>query len=646
MCGLTGIFDPRGRGPMAPAVQAMTDRLIHRGPDADGVWTDDAAGIALGHRRLSIIDLSPAGAQPMASACGRYVIVYNGEVYNAEDLRRDLAAAGATPDYRGHSDTEVMLAAFSRWGVRAAMDRLIGMFAFALWDRKERCLTLARDRLGIKPLYWGEADGLFLFASELKSFHAHPGFRPEIDRAALAAYMRYNYVPAPASIYKDVFKLEPGCLLFKRAEQPARVERYWDLRRIAHDGQSAPRDLSDRDAVDEADALIGDAVKRRMVADVPLGAFLSGGIDSSTVAALMQAQSDVPVKTFSIGFDAAGYDEAPHAAAVAKHLGTDHTELYVDPGQALDVIPRLPEFYDEPFADSSQIPTYLVSALTRRHVTVALSGDGGDEVFAGYTRYAWGDLLRRRTGRIPRPLRAGAARMLHCLSEDSWDRLLKHLPVAKRLSHPGQKAHKLADVLALPDDMALFRRLITAWRDPAAVVPGATETPTVAWDDGVREDVPRFMERMQLLDSLMYLPDDILTKVDRASMAVSLEARVPLLDHRVVEFAWSLPRRLRVRDGQGKWILRRVLDRYVPPALTERPKMGFGIPVDRWIKGPLRDWAEDLLSPAALAEGGLLDPAPVRHAWDEHLAGTRNRTTELWSVLMFQAWRRTWQPRT
>lgn len=642
MCGLTGIFDPRGRAPLATAVRGMTDRLVHRGPDGDGVWTDDAAGVALGHRRLSIIDLSPAGAQPMTSACGRYTIVYNGEVYNAEDLRRDLAAAGATPEYRGHSDTEVMLAAFTCWGVRATVEKLIGMFAFALWDREERCLVLARDRLGIKPLYWGDANGLFLFASELKSFHAHPAFRPEVDPAALAAYMRYNYVPAPASIYKDVFKLEPGCLLFKRADQPARVERYWDLRRIAQDGQSAPRGLSDQDAVDEADALIGDAVKRRMVADVPLGAFLSGGIDSSTVAALMQAQSNVPVKTFSIGFDADGYDEAPHAAAVARHLGTDHTELYVDPGQALDVIPRLPDFYDEPFADSSQIPTYLVSALTRQHVTVALSGDGGDEVFAGYTRYTWGDLLRRRTGRIPRPLRAGTARMLHCLSQDNWDRLLKHLPVAKRLSHPGQKMHKLADVLAQPDDMALFRRLITAWRDPAVVVPGAVETPTVAWDDSVREDVPQFMERMQLLDTLMYLPDDILTKVDRASMAVSLEARVPLLDHRVVEFAWSLPRHMRVRDGQGKWILRQVLDRYVPRQLTERPKMGFGIPVDRWIKGPLRDWAEDLLSPTALTEGGLLDPAPIRHAWDEHLSGTRNRTTELWSVLMFQAWRRRW----
>jgi asparagine synthase (glutamine-hydrolysing) len=620
----------------------MTRTLAHRGPDANGVWTDDGAGIALGHARLSIIDLSPAGAQPMTSACGRYVIAYNGEVYNAAEIRDDLAAQGEAPNYRGHSDTEIILAAMSRWGVRAAVERLIGMFAFAVWDREERTLVLARDRLGIKPLYWGEDGGLFLFASELKSFHAHPGFRPEIDPSALAAFMRYNYVPAPASIYKGVAKLEPGCLLIKQAGVPARIERYWDLRRIARDGQAAPRALSDSEAIDEADALIGDAVKRRMVSDVPLGAFLSGGIDSSTVAALMQAQSRTPVKTFSIGFDVDGFDEAPHAAAVAKHLGTDHTELYVDPGQALDVIPRLPDFYDEPFADSSQIPTYLVSALTRGHVTVALSGDGGDEVFAGYTRYAWGDLLRRRTGWIPRPLRAGAGGLLHMLSEETWDRMLSVLPARCLPSHPGQKVHKLADVLAQPDDMALYRRLITAWRDPAGLVPGATETPTVAWDDTARRDVPAFMECMQMLDTLTYLPDDILTKVDRASMAVSLEARVPLLDHRIVEFAWSLPRHLRVRGGQGKWILRRVLDRYVPRQLTERPKMGFGIPVDLWIKGPLRDWAEDLLSPAALNEDGLLNPAPIRHAWDEHLTGVRNRTTELWSVLMFQAWRRRW----
>ena len=642
MCGLTGILDSAAGGPLADAAKAMTGTLVHRGPDADGIWSDDPAGIALGHRRLSIIDLSEAGAQPMASACGRYVIAYNGEVYNAEDLRRELAESGDAPNYRGHSDTEVILAMIARFGVRRAVEKLIGMFAFALWDREERSLVLARDRIGIKPLYWGEADGLFLFASEMKAFPAHPRFKAEIDPAALAAYMRYNYIPAPVSIYKGVSKLPPGCLLFKRTGEEARVERYWDLRRIAHDGQASPRDLSDVDAIDEADRLIGDAVKRRMISDVPLGAFLSGGIDSSTVAALMQAQSDRPVRTFSIGFDVDGFNEAPHAAAVAKHLGTDHTELYVDPNQALDVIPRLPDYYDEPFADSSQIPTYLVSELTRRHVTVALSGDGGDEVFAGYTRYSWGDLLRRRTGRIPRPIRAAGAGLLHSLSEDTWDKLLSVLPARYLPSHPGQKVHKLADVLALPDDMALYRRLITAWGDPSELVPGAVETPTVAWDDTARRDMPPFMECMQMLDTLTYLPDDILCKVDRASMAVSLEARVPLLDHRVVEFAWSLPRRMRVRNNQGKWLLRRVLDKYVPPAIIDRPKMGFGIPVDHWIKGPLRDWAEDLLSPKALSDGGLLNPEPIRHAWDEHLAGTRNRTTELWCVLMFQAWKQRW----
>ena len=641
MCGLTGILDSAPRGGLAEAVGAMTARLAHRGPDAQGVWLDDDAGLALGHTRLSIIDLSPAGAQPMLSACGRFAIAYNGEVYNAEDLRSNLAAVGVTPNYRGHSDTEVILEACAHWGVKATVEKLIGMFAIALWDRRDRVLTLVRDRLGIKPLYWHEGDGLFLFASELKAMHAHPRFRPEVDRGALAAYMRYNYVPAPATIYRDVCKLEPGCILTKAPGRAAAVERYWDLRRIAREGQAAPMALSDAEAVDRAESLIGDAVSRRMISDVPLGAFLSGGIDSSTVAALMQAHSASPVRTFSIGFREAGYDEAPQAAAVARHLGTDHTELYVDPAQARDVIPNLPDYYDEPFADSSQIPTYLVSALTRRHVTVALSGDGGDEVFAGYTRYTWGDLLRRRTGRIPRPLRALAARALSALGEDTWDRVLSVLPATCLPSHPGQKVHKLADVLALKDDMALYRRLITAW-NPADVVPGAVETPTVAWDDTAARDVPAFLERMQLLDTLTYLPDDILAKVDRASMAVALEARVPLLDHRVVEFAWSLPRAMKVRNGQGKWLLRQVLARHVPPALTERPKMGFGIPVDRWLAGPLRDWAEDLLSPAALAEGGLLNPAPIRAAWDEHLSGRRNRVTELWCVLMFQAWRRRW----
>ncbi len=638
MCGLTGFWDSRGRSDLKAVGEAMADQLVHRGPDTGAVWTDDGAGMVLGHRRLSIVDLSPAGAQPMVSACGRYVMAYNGEVYNAAEVRAELG----TIDWRGHSDTEVLLEACAEWDVEGAVERMVGMFAFALWDRRDRCLTLCRDRLGIKPLYWGERDGLFMFASELKALRVLPGVTWEVDRDALAAYMRYNDVPAPASIYRGISKLEPGCLLIKRADTAAESIRYWDLRAIARTGQGSPLSLSDDDAVARADGLLGDAVKARMVADVPLGAFLSGGIDSSTVVALMQAQSPRPVKTFSIGFDEAAFDEAPHAAAVAAHLGTDHTELYVTPDEARDVIPDLPGFYDEPFADSSQIPTYLVSALTRQHVTVALSGDGGDEVFAGYTRYFWGDLLRRRIASVPRPIRKTIAALLHGFGEDTWDRLLSPVPSSWLPSHPGQKVHKLGNVLALPDDMALYRRLITAWEDPAAIVPGSRETPTVAWDDRVADDVPAFMERMQLLDSLTYLPDDILTKVDRASMAVSLEARVPLLDHRVVEFAWSLPRRHRVRDGEGKWLLRRVLERYLPKQLFERPKMGFGIPVSQWLKGPLRDWAEDLLAEPALAEGGLLASAPIRAAWAEHLSGRQNHVTQLWCVLMFQAWRRQW----
>ena len=626
---------------MAAQARAMAAALHHRGPDANGAWSDEEAGVALGHARLSIIDLSPAGAQPMVSSCGRFVIVYNGEIYNADELKRDLATAGRT-EFRGHSDTEAVLESCAAFGVRATLEKSVGMFALALWDRRDRCLTLARDRLGIKPLYWGEQNGVLLFASELKALVGHPAFRAEIDRNALAAYLRYNYVPAPASIYKGIGKLEPGCLVVQKLGDPARIERYWDLRRIARDGQANPLALTDADATDKAEALLRDAVGRRMISDVPLGAFLSGGIDSSLVVALMQAQSERPVRTFSIGFAEAAFNEAPHAARVAQHLGTAHTELTVTPDQARDVIPQLAEMYDEPFADSSQIPTFLVSQLTRQHVTVALSGDGGDEVFAGYTRYPWGELLRRRTGSVPRPLRLAAARLLGGLSEDNWDRLLSPLPAGWLPSHPGQKVRKLADVLSLPDDMSLYRRLVSAWGAPEKMVSGSRETPTAAWDDTVADDVPQFLERMQLLDTLTYLPDDILAKVDRASMAVGLEARVPLLDHRVVEFAWQLPRAMRLRGNQGKWLLRQVLYRYVPRGLIERPKMGFGIPVGQWLRGPLRDWAEDLLSRHALEDSGLLDADVVRDAWRRHLSGNRNMATEIWTILMFQAWHRHW----
>jgi len=643
MCGIVGaLYSSRdlSRETLEAHVAAMAGALDHRGPDARGAWTDETAGIAFGHTRLSIVDLSAAGAQPMASACGRYVISYNGEIYNAAELREEIPGIA----WRGHSDTEVVLEACAALGVESALKKFVGMFAFALWDRQTRTLYLARDQLGIKPLYWGRQGGVFLFASELKAMAAHPAFVGELDRDALGAFMRLNYVPAPASIYRGIRKLEPGQYLTLADSGEETSAPYWNLREVARCGQAAPADMDDGEALDRADALLRDAVHRCMVSDVPLGALLSGGIDSSTVAALMQATSAAPVRTFSIGFSNPRYNEAPYAAAIARHLGTDHRELYVDPDQALDVIPGLPDKYDEPFADSSQIPTYLVSSLARDHVTVALSGDGGDEVFAGYTRYFWGDLLARRTMPWPRALRQGASRLLSSLSEDCWERLFSVLPASMLPTRPGQKIHKLANVLAQADDMALFRRLVTVWENPAAIVPGAREIATPIWDDGLRADVPAFMERMQLLDSLTYLPDDILTKVDRASMAVSLEVRVPLLDHRVVEFAWSLPRRMRVRDGQGKWLLRKVLERYVPTALIDRPKMGFGIPLGSWLRGPLRDWAESLLSAEALGRSGLLAPKPVRAAWDLHLSGNRDLATELWTVLMFQAWHEKWKP--
>ena len=642
MCGIAGFLDltaSTNEDALNTHARTMAGVMQHRGPDDFGIWTDANSGVALAHARLSIIDLSPAGHQPLVNESGRYVIVYNGEIYNAEELRQKLSGIS----WRGHSDTEVILEGCARWGVKATVEKLIGMFAFALWDREEGTLVLARDRFGIKPLYWGEVDGLFLFGSELKALQAHPGWTRQIDRNALSSYLRFNYVPAPQSILSGIAKLRPGHLLTYAPGKDVRQECFWDLRAIASHGAAHPLELDDATAEDQLDALIRDAVKRRMVADVPLGAFLSGGIDSSTVVAAMQAQSPRPVKTFTIGFDVDGYDESAYAAEIAKHLGTDHTELRVTPQHALDTVPKLADWYDEPFADSSQIPTFLVSELARKSVIVSLSGDGGDELFAGYERHKWGEALWRRTGWMPRPLAKLGAGALRVPPESFWRGVNQVLPTSLKVSHPASKARKLADVLALSDPLALYRRLVTAWDNPDAMVPGGHEPHGLEWDTSLADSGLGVMEQIQLLDALTYLPDDILTKVDRASMAVSLEARVPLLDHRIAEFAFHLPRHQRHRDGVGKWLLRRVLERYVPAQMFERPKMGFGIPVNHWLRGPLREWAEDLLSVEHLQEGGYLVAAPIRAAWEEHLLGRTDWTTHLWTILMFQAWRRQWK---
>ncbi len=647
MCGFTGFFraDSQTADESAAALSRMTDAIVHRGPDNGGGWVDAETGIALGHRRLSILDLSCQGNQPMVSGGGRYVVAYNGEIYNHGALRVELESAGAAPPWRGRSDTEVMLAAFERWGVADSLGRFNGMFAFALWDRNERVLHLARDRMGEKPLYYGWMEDTFLFGSELKALRAHPSWRGEIDRGALALYMRHNVVPAPYSIYRGIRKLLPGHLLSirfsnRRREIPPSRE-YWSARAVAEAGVRRPFSGSAGEAVESLDSLLRDAVALRMEADVPLGAFLSGGCDSSAVVALMQAQSARPVKTFSIGFREEGYNEAEQAAAVAGRLGTEHTEHYVTPGEAMDVIPLLPALYDEPFADSSQIPTFLVSRITRRHVTVALSGDGGDELFGGYNRYSWVQDIWRKTGWLPKPAKAAIARGLTAVSPEGWDKVfstvgpLLHRRLRVRL--PGDKVHKFAGVVTSSSPEEMYRRLVSHW-SPESVVLEPGEPPTVLTDRARWADVGDITRRMMFLDLVSFLPDDILAKVDRASMGVSLEARVPLLDHRVVEFAWRLPLSMKIREGEDKWILRQVLYRYVPKDLIERPKMGFGIPIGAWLRGPLRGWAEDLLDEGRLKRERFFRPEPVLAAWREHLSGRRNWSYQLWDVLMFQSW--------
>jgi asparagine synthase (glutamine-hydrolysing) len=639
MCGLAGQFTNQtaAEGEACHQVAAMGAALMHRGPDDHGMRCDPTGRVALAHRRLAILDLSPEGHQPMASRSGRYTLVYNGEVYNHEELRRELTGIR----WRGHSDTETILAAIEYWGLKSAVRRFVGMFAFALWDRDEAALWLVRDRLGIKPLYYGFIPSGLLFASELNALRAHPGFHAEIDRDALHLLLRYNTIPAPHTIYRNVFKLRAGTILCCREPNRAAMEEttFWSASEVAAAGQKRPFDGTPTEAVDRLDALLREAVGLRMLSDVPLGAFLSGGVDSSTVVALMQAQSSRPVRTFSIGTPETAFDEAPHARAVAAHLGADHVELYVTPVEALEVVPRLATICDEPFADSSQIPTFLVSQLARRSVTVALSGDGGDELFAGYNRHVWADRVWRAMRPVPQVIRSVLARGLTAVPPDTWDRWFNLagpvLPKAARQRMPGYKLHKLADGLAAETPLDLYRRLASQWADPSLLLCGGQEPAT--WANGA-QNLADFPSQMMLLDLQQYLPDDILMKVDRASMAVSLEVRVPILDHRVVEFAWQLPLALKLREGQSKWVLRQVLNRYVPRELIERPKTGFGIPLGGWLRGPLRDWAEALLDERRLRDEGYFHPQPIRAAWHEHLAGTHSWEYPLWTVLMFQAW--------
>jgi len=647
MCGIAGFLteSPSNHSNIQKIATRMISVLQHRGPDDGGTWTDERAGIALGHRRLSILDLSEAGHQPMHSHCERYVVVFNGEIYNHLDLRKKIKVSSAAGSqtvcgWRGHSDTETLLAGIMQWGVKETLRSSVGMFAFALWDRRERLLTLARDRMGEKPLYYGWQGDTFLFGSELKAVKNHPKFQARIDRGALALFLHYNYVPTPYSIYEGICKLPPGTFLEIKAEKHhADPIPYWSLTEVAEKGLSEPFSGSDEEALEVLAGHMRKAVGRQMLSDVPLGTLLSGGFDSTVITALMQADNPNPVRTFTIGFNESEYSEAGHARAVARHLGTDHTELHLTAGDALALIPQLPMMYDEPFGDSSQLPTHLVMSLARRHVTVALSGDGGDELFGGYNRYFLAPKMWSYVCRIPTVLRQFLGTGLTALSVEMVNFLAG--PLAKRagIALPGDKTNKLGlrlrKIHSIDD---LYVSLVSEWPRPADMT-GCRNMPSNLQDE--RERWPRMADpvaRMMVLDGLTYLPDDILVKVDRAAMAVSLETRAPFLDRDLIEFAWSLPMDMRIRNGKGKWLLRQLVYRYVPRKLMERPKMGFGIPLDSWLRGPLREWAEDLLAEDRLRKEGYLDPVYIRTAWRKHSAGQASYGYRLWSVLMFQAW--------
>ena len=636
MCGLAGFVqrggfsESHGRR-IASKMGAM---ITHRGPDDGDVWLDPRAGVALANRRLAVVDLSAAGHQPMCSHSGRYVMSFNGEIYNHHELRRQVnGALGSAVRWHGASDTESLLAAIEHFGLKQALRRAIGMFAVAVWDRKERMLYLARDRLGEKPLYLGWQNGVFMFASELKSLTCHPAFGGLVDREALALYLRHNYIPAPWSIYQGIRKLAPGSFVkigfgdrSSRVETVADPERYWSLRAVIDAGREHPFEGDADDAVDALNDALREAVESQMEADVPLGAFLSGGIDSSTVVALMQTCSSRPVRTFTIGFGEPAYNEAEHAKEVANHLGASHTEMYVSAEDALGVIPRLPVLYDEPFSDSSQIPTFMVAAMTREHVTVALSGDGGDELFGGYSRYFRTRTLWRYLAPVPSWMRR------------SYRRTIRAVPPLWGRGQAFDRARKLSEILDFQEPEELYHRLQSHWKTPAIIVRNGSEPQTCMSNRRAWPDAADLESRMMGIDALTYLPDDILVKVDRAAMGVSLETRAPFLDHRVVELAWRLPLAVKIRGNEGKWILRQVLYRHVPASLVDRPKMGFGVPLAAWLRGPLKDWAESLLDERKLREEGYFHPAPIRERWTEHLDGARRWDACIWDILMFQAW--------
>lgn len=650
MCGITGFLMSHSRDAQTVGtdVVRMAQTLDHRGPNASGVWTDEA--VALGHTRLSVLDLSPTGAQPMKSADGRYVVVFNGEIYNHLELRKDLQAGGHFGDWKGSSDTETLLAAVTHWGMDEALRKAAGMFAFAIWDREQQILSLARDRMGEKPLYWGWSGADIVFGSELKALRQHPEFQGGVCRAALAQYLQFGYVPAPYSIHPAVYKLEPGCILQIAGRHPTvapaeplrpgstygslSIRRYFSLSEEIEQGS---RNLFEDEgsAASAIEGALGDAVSRQMIADVPLGAFLSGGIDSSLIVSLMQQRSTKKVRTFTIGFEAEAYNEAPHAAAVARHIGTDHSEIMVTERETREVIPSLPNYYDEPFGDSSQIPTHLVSRAARSQVVVALTGDGGDELFGGYNRYFWGPKIWNKLAWLPAPVRRTLGKVIQAVPGTAWDRASGRLGVVQL----GDKAYKLAarlETVRTLDD--LYRSLVSVWPGPQ-MVPGLTDSPISVLDDplpsALKDDA---VARMMAQDMRSYLPDDILCKVDRAGMSVSLETRAPFLDPEVIAMATRLPTDMKIRAGQGKMMLRNILYRHVPQSLIERPKAGFSIPVGDWLRGPLREWAEELLSRERLENDGLIDPEPVRAIWTEHLSGKRDWSHRLWIVLMFQAW--------